>query len=106
MLIFLYSDVPQKTGLRVGGKNDIFIRDIEVTLDDLKALVGDDMLHAAGIFIGGVLIDAHLHEHVGQDDLALIKTSGDLPAGLGQSDGLVFMERDVPPTLSGWRLRG
>lgn len=92
----LYLNDSQEPGLRVGGENDVFIGDVEVILDDLEALIGDDVFHAAGIFIGGVLVDAHLHEHVGQDDLTLVETCGDFPAGLGQGDGLVFMERDVP----------
>ena len=48
----LYLNDSQEPGLRVGGENDVFIGDVEVILDDLEALIGDDVFHAAGIFIG------------------------------------------------------
>ena len=64
-----------------------------MTFDRFKAFLADDMLDAAGIFRGGLLINTKAHQAAGEELVALIDHLCDRASAVGQVD--------VPPALRG-----
>lgn len=73
-----------------------------VMLDRLKALGADDMLNAAGIVLRGGLVNAKVHEHAGQNLMALKDPLCNLKAGLGEGNvsALVNVDKSVIPKVA------
>ena len=61
----------------------------------IKSLLADIMLNPAGIFIGGLLVDAHPDENLGQAVVAAVSLFSDLAAFGGEGDALVGIQFQV-----------
>lgn len=57
-----------------------------MTFDRFKAFLADDMLDAAGIFRGGLLINTKAHQAAGEELVALIDHLCDRASAVGQVD--------------------
>ena len=55
-----------------------------MTFDRFKAFLADDMLDAAGIFRGGLLINTKAHQAAGEELVALIDHLCDRASAVGQ----------------------
>ena len=66
-----------------------------MALDGLEALVGNDVLHAAGVRCGGLLRDAQMDEHFGQHGVALVDGLRQGTALLRQEQAAVFTHGDI-----------
>lgn len=64
----------------------IFGSHVQMTFDRFKAFLADDMLDAAGIFRGGLLINTKAHQAAGEELVALIDHLCDRASAVGQVD--------------------
>ena len=63
-------------------------------LQFLKGILADDMFDPAGLFNGGGLFHAEIHEDLTDDDVPFVDPFGDLPPGRGQVDLTARVDRD------------